>query len=259
MRTLGIDLAAQDKNTAACEIEWGDGRATVTTLVKGIGDPALLDAMCQADWTGIDAPFGWPEHFLAATAAFTKDGTWPAEPDKDYLRYRETDRAVQKAVKVNPLSVSSDRIAACAWRCAGLLSEHAQKTSWTLDRLGEDGVAEVYPAAALTRWGLNAKGYKKGGPGEETAQAVVRRRIADDVRTAMPWLTLDDDKAEACVRDDDVLDALVSSLVARAAATGRTVAAPENTRQVAAREGWIHVPCEGSLPELAQSASSRST
>lgn len=259
MLTLGIDLAAQDKNTAACVIEWGDGLATVTTLVKGIGDPALLDAMRHADWTGIDAPFGWPEHFLAATAAFTKDGTWPAEPDKDHLRYRATDRAVQKAVAVNPLSVSSDRIAVCAWRCARLLSAHAMRIGHPVDRLGGDKIAEVYPAAALKRWGPNAKGYKKGGPGEETAQAVVRRRILDDLRTAMHWLKLDEGQAEACVRDDDVLDALVSSLVARAAATGRTVAAPEDARLVAAREGWIHVPCEGSLPELVQPASSRST
>ena len=46
-----------------------------------------------------------------------------------------------------PLSVSSDRIAICAMRCAELLVELAGDGQ--LERTGGGLVAEVYPAAAL--------------------------------------------------------------------------------------------------------------
>jgi hypothetical protein len=63
-----------------------------------------------------------------------------------------------------------------------------------------------------------------------------------DFRSRAPWLNLDR-AAEACIESDDALDAVIASLVARAAATCRTIApAPEHDQTVIAREGWIHLP-----------------
>jgi hypothetical protein len=56
--TLGIDLAAQDRGTAACLIEWDAGEGRVTSVVAGLGDSALLDLIAGADKAGIDSPFG---------------------------------------------------------------------------------------------------------------------------------------------------------------------------------------------------------
>ena len=59
MRTLGIDLAAQDKKTACCAVEWRAGRAFVELPILGSDTAELIAAMQVADWIGIGAPFGW--------------------------------------------------------------------------------------------------------------------------------------------------------------------------------------------------------
>jgi hypothetical protein len=82
----------------------------------------LLDEMEKADWTGIDAPFGWPQPMLAAIAHYTATDQWPIGTTPERMRYRRTDWFVHDTIKAErqqsvwPLSVSSDRIAVCAWR-----------------------------------------------------------------------------------------------------------------------------------------------
>ncbi len=260
MRTLGIDLAAQDADTAICEIEWRAGRACVRELAAGASDAAILAAMRRADWIAIDAPFGWPNAMVAAVAEFADLGRWPAEATSSALRHRVTDRVVHdhvldaQGVSIWPLSVSSDRIAVCAWRCARLLGDHAGATGWRLDRLGPpgpSGIAEVYPAGALAMWGLPHRGYKGGTAA--TAVAARERRgaiLATIEQVTAPWLALPEDAREACRDDDDAFDALVAALVGRAAATGRTLAPHDDQRVAARREGWIHLPDPGSLAHL---------
>jgi hypothetical protein len=74
------------------------------------------------------------------------------------LRYRETERSLHRQllqearVKLWPLSVSSDKIATCAWRCAALLMAHHDDSGKIFDRTGlGSGVFEVYPAARSPR------------------------------------------------------------------------------------------------------------
>lgn len=63
MLTLGIDLAAQNEDTAYCEVEWARGRAEVQCPVVGergesiewLAD-ALRQAVATGGWVGIDAP-----------------------------------------------------------------------------------------------------------------------------------------------------------------------------------------------------------
>src|ERR1700754_3144816 len=91
MRTLGIDLAAQDKNTAHCAIEWISERASVELPRAGRPEGELLDVMQRADWIGIDVPFGWPDAIVLAIADYAETGEtgeWPEHAPPEKLRYR---------------------------------------------------------------------------------------------------------------------------------------------------------------------------
>lgn len=280
MPSLGIDLAAQDKNTAYCAIEWVSGMALVETPVLDADDDTLVAEIAKSEWTGIDAPFGWPDDFVEAVSTFTENGDWPANAKSERLRHRETDRFThdhveqEAAVSVWPLSVSSDRIAVCAWRCARLLSRLARETGWPFDRIGvplttgmdgppdeprpqglvaKRGVVEVYPAATLALWGLPHKDYK---PRSSATRALTwrnrRRDIVEGLEAAAGgWLILSDDVREKISTEHDCLDAMIAGIAACAAATDRTVKPTMEQRGAAQHEGWIHLPAADCLPTLA--------
>lgn len=255
MRTLGIDLSAQPKKTAACSMRWHGEAVEVDELAVFCDDEALLERMLAADWIGIDAPFGWPEAFVETIERWHARGPWP-EIARDELRFRETDRFVRATARL-PLSVSTDRIGICAMRCASLLTEYAKRRPGTqewIDRSGADRVVEVYPGAALPLWSdeaadlrLDPGGYK-GTKGEQVAK---RERLVETVERAAPWLSLSADQRQLCLDSDDALDAVICALVARAAERGLTLA-PDTDREadLAPVEGWIHLPRRGSLGSL---------
>jgi predicted nuclease with RNAse H fold len=249
MRTLGIDLASKPERTAMVLIDWGAAGAVVHEPESPVDDDMALAAMAGADWTGIDAPFGWPETIVKALPEFANRGSWPNPRDELELRFRITDRFVHGKTRIWPLSVSSDRIAVPAWRCASLLS----RVSGAIDRLGErDHVVEVYPGAALTSWGFQRHGYKRRGSAERRAEGeATPRRLLDDIgERGSPWLDLSAAE-ERCVASDDALDAVIAALVARAAALKITLGPPEDELDVIRREGWIHLPTEDSFEQLA--------
>lgn len=243
MRTVGIDLAAKAKKTVACSIEWQRGRAAVTYLESGLGDSDLVECIEGADKVGIDAPFGWPDEFVSAVAGHHGMQPWPgvdagdADEFRSRLSFRETDRHVRDVRR--PLSVSTDKIGVTAMRCAGLLQRVGD-----VDRAGFGKIVEVYPAAALARWGQRAGGYK----GRRAAEALPD--MVKQLRQALPALDVGDHRHSLEARDDD-FDALVASLVARAAALELTEGPGEESRERAQREGWIHLPRPGTLASLA--------
>lgn len=273
LRTLGVDLAAQDKKTAFCAIEWNSGRAFVEAPMVGHPGEDLIDAMEGANWIGIDAPFGWPDAMVDAVHRYATEARWPLDAASERLRYRATDRFVlevtlkERGVSVRPLSVSSDRIAVCAWRCAELLREFSERTGRSLDRVAvpetdgtsspisassiERGVIEVYPAGALALWGFPHKGYKRTASNPVPAAFQQRVAILTAIEEASgAWLSLTDEVRDACLQNDDAFDSFLCALIARAAATDRTLAPPGNQRAAAEREGWIHLPARDSLPRL---------
>jgi predicted nuclease with RNAse H fold len=234
--TLGIDLASQDDRTAMAAVVWESGRAVVGEPVSPVTDAAALEAMAAADWTGIDAPFGWPEAVVRALPGFADHGEWP-DAGRDELRFRQTDRFVREQSGMWPLSVSSDRIAVPAWRCARLLAAR----SGPVDRLGGDRVVEVYPGAALTLWGFTRRGYKRRADVRALLVAEIERRGAR-------WLDLAAAR-DACAASDDALDGVLAALVARAAA--RRLTWPPPAGEVVRREGWIHLPRPDTFGALA--------
>lgn len=248
MRTAGVDLSVGEKGTAAATIEWEAGRARVGVPSPGLGDEALIDILAEAEWTAIDAPFGWPEPMVAAVHAYTIDGRWPA-PDKRSFRLRRTDLHVHDRVladtgeKLWPLSPSTDRISLTAWRLAGLREAAFARSRLRFDRAGGDQVLEAYPAAALLLWGLDRGGYK--------SDPEARERLLAALEATAPWLLWEIGAREACVESDDCLDAVLCALIARAAALGLTDPPPAEALDLARVEGWIHMPRKGGLAQLA--------
>ena len=244
MVTLGVDLASQPKRTATCLIRWDRGSARVEALSLGATDADLHELFGRADKIGIDAPFGWPAPFTRAVHAYSSETVWPSV-DVPHLRFRRTDEVVRERLGRWPLSVSSDLIAVPAIRAVRLLAE-ATATGEEVDRSGAGRFVEVYPAAALHVWGFPSRGYKR------TKGAAVRARLVSDLseRTA-DWLTLSEENRTRCTASDDMLDALVAALVARAAAIGRCEPIPTGDHELAQEEGWIALPQTGSLHQLA--------
>jgi predicted nuclease with RNAse H fold len=234
---LGIDLAAGARRTYACVLD-----GTRARLHERCDDDTLLELAAGREKVGIDAPFGWPRAFVEALIAHRGHEAWPApdgEPEKyrAELSYRETDRAVMPTRR--PLSVSTDRIGVTAMRCAHLL--HRWKIAGeAVDRSGRGKFVEVYPAGALEVWGLGASGYK--GKSTEALAAKLDRLL-----DAVP-LELSD--RELCARVHDAFDALIAALIARAAALDLTDGPPPEHAELAAEEGWIHLPRPGTLARL---------
>jgi len=227
MRTLGIDLAAQAKGTFLCELVWEAGAVSIAALRRN--DEHDSDADLRASMTrqdidviGVDVPFGWPDAFVALMKGEFNVGSWQQAESKT-LRLRETDIHCAKAFGLTPMSVTMDRIAAPAMRWR-LLTQKGVPTK----------AVEVYPAAALKEWALPHRGYK------QLEQRAERERLVDALMATLslaPSELLDVMRKEA-----DALDAFIASLVARASALGRTQMPPVEQAEVAAREGWIHVP-----------------
>lgn len=154
MLTLGIDLAAQPKFTAAAFVNWAE-----TVEIEGpythLDDQRLLKLIARADRVGIDVPLGWPQAFISAVSAYAAGEPWPDAPVDGLFTHRATDRFVRQ-FGIVPLSVAADKIAIPAMRAARLLSNLAEP----LDRSGSGKLVEVYPAASLRAWGFPHRQYK---------------------------------------------------------------------------------------------------
>lgn len=245
MITGGVDLASQNPKTARCVIIWSEGGATVDEIALGVDDHAIGELIRGADKVGLDVPLGWPIAFARAVGD-SLDGPWPAayrHADNIDFRLRRTDRWVWRTLKTSPpLSVSTDRIALPAMRAAALLSQQFAKAP----RDGSGSVVEVYPAAALRRWGFVSRRYK----GRENL-AVRAKLVTNFFHETRAWMAVSTKDAELCRSSDDAFDALVCALGARAAATTLVEPIPTEDHSSALREGWISVPLEGSLARLA--------
>jgi predicted nuclease with RNAse H fold len=247
VHTLGIDLAAQAKQTAACLLMWGEGQAAIERLALGVDDAAILELIRSEEpaKVAIDAPFGWPAPFVAAVSQHASGGEWHAHAPQS-LRLRATDLHVIAKTRQQPLSVSADKIAVTAFRCAGLLNE-LTKAGFAIDRAGDGLVVEVYPAAALRQWRMDPRGYKGDKPEARIRRAELVGSLADRMSA---FLALDEEQRALIAASDHLLDALLCALVGRAALIEATLSIPAELRELASVEGWIALPRSDSLSEL---------
>lgn len=243
MVTVGVDLASTEKKTGICRIAWASGRGIVEELHTGVANRELLSLLDSSDIdkVGIDVPLGWPEAFVHAVQQHHSMDGWPQCEVQD-LRLRCTDKFVNEQLRGSVLSVSSDRIAVPAFRAAALFAEY--KTP--IDRSGLEKICEVYPAGALRRWDLPSRGYKRKKNRGQRCDLLTKLLAKTN-----GWLEVTENYCECCRDRDDAFDALVASLVARAAARNLVEAFPDERRELVSREGWIALPVPGSLEKLA--------
>lgn len=246
MLTVGVDLAAEPPKTAVACIEWSSGAARVSQVETRADDGLILDAIASADKAGIDCPFGWPDAFVDFVAAHragnlkVPDGVTGLGWRRD-LTLRVTDQVTYEQTGLLPLRVSADRIGHTAMRCAGLLAALAHRGQ-PVDRSGAGVVVEVYPAASLKLWGLTHRRYKGKDKQRE------REHLVGKLKDVAPWLDLSSSEQQ-CLDSDDVLDAVIAALTARAANLGKTISPPPQHLTTARTEGWIALPTTA-LPEL---------
>ncbi|MFJ5531848.1 DUF429 domain-containing protein [Streptomyces sp. NPDC093261] len=247
--TVGIDLAARARRTAVCRVVWQDEGGPAAEFVVPHGDEDLLELVRTADKTGLDCPLGRPSQFVATVVAHHRGERLPAptwfavrtdgRPGLDALRFRLTDDLSWKATAMRPpLPVSTDLLGVVALRAAHLLARLAADGA-AIPRDGSGPVAEVYPAAALRRWGIRpARSYKSGAPEARSAREHIVRSLESGLGAPLP-----EPVRALCADSHDHLDAFVCALVARAVGRGDT-RWPRSTeeREAALREGWIHLP-----------------
>lgn len=227
------------ERTALASIEWAGTRAVVRDIVCPASDEAILEMIGQAGKTGIDCPLGWPDAFVDFLTAH-RSGHVALVPGgletgwRRPLTMRRTDVFVQEKLHLVPLSVSADRIAHVALRCAVLLAK-LDAAGRPIDRSGAGAVVEVYPAASLLVWRLRHRGYKR--PKEPEVLAAV----TGDLLAAAPWLDCGPHE-ETIRRSHDAFDAVIAALTARAASQGQTSPFSEHDLAAARTEGWIAIP-----------------
>jgi predicted nuclease with RNAse H fold len=237
MLTTGVDLAARPERTALVSIEWTADQAVIRDVAFPADDTVILKAIDRADKTGIDCPLGWPAAFVEFVAAHHAGHVSIPEDGPDWrhsLTMRRTDIYVHERFRLVPLSVSADRIAHVALRCAVLLAK-LDAAGRSVDRSGSGHVVEVYPAASLRRWGLYQPGYK------QPAKPGAVDRVVDHLLAAAPWLDCASYE-QAVRRSHDVLDAVIAAMTARAAVQGQTYQPGEADLAAARTEGWIAIP-----------------
>jgi predicted nuclease with RNAse H fold len=248
VRTLGVDLAAATTKTAAAVIDWADGAARLEHLSLDVDDQEIVDLFGSSSMTGIDCPVGWPDAFLPFISGHLN---FDPQPVLDHdgiegrrlLAYRDTDRFVTGHTGLIPLSVSADRLAHPAMRCAVIQAKIARRHG-PQARDGSGRLAEVYPAASLKIWGILARGYKGRGSPETKRLGL----MVESLTAAAPWLDLDGHAGELAA-SDDMFDAVIASVTARAVCLGKTMPPDAAHAKAALSEGWIHLPL-GQLSDL---------
>jgi hypothetical protein len=234
-RTLGVDLASANANTAACIIEWDEGPPRVSHLLaREVAGATIVRLATEVEVSGIDSPFGWPRPFAGAIAAYASGAPWPrTRPEGLWLR-RTDSRATEVMGGRAPLSVSSDRIARPAERAARLLTLLGTQGR-AARRDGSDNVIEVYPAGALRCWKVPTDRYKR--PDAVAGRTAIIDSLSTDLMLDLPPETRD-----ALTYTEHATDAFVAALVARAFARGLVVPMTQEERAIALVEGWLYLP-----------------
>jgi len=236
-RTWGLDMSTSARKTAAVALEWSEGVATVVEVVHPLPAARIIQLMTRhADETwAVDVPFGWPDGFVHLMSE-RHDGPLPSDlipstESWEIWRTREisqrlTDRFLtdDERIRTRPLPASFQLLGATAamW---SLIEAQLVQAGVDVDRSGVTGrVCETYPRAALAAW--THRGAGKVG--------------LDALRDLFPCLEVTT-KHQPAMTSDDVRDALVCALIARARDLRMTILPDDQQIAAARREGWIHV------------------
>lgn len=256
VKTVGVDLSATPSRTALVVAEWKSDSVEIQAPTVGLSDAELVARLADVEWSAFDAPFGWPQDMVNSVYRYMTSGSWESD-DRESFRFRRTDRFIRDTVfaetgkKLWPMSVSSDRLALTARRMAQLRELLAAGSTVRFDRSGADRVVEVYPSAALVMWGIDPSGYKRSGNTlRHDVECKARGVLLSALEGQLPQLQWAQGSRDACVENDDVLDAVFGALIARIASLGQTLLPQGDDLDRARVEGWIHLPQRESLGKL---------
>ena len=235
---IGVDCATNPARVGLARGTVAGVRVEIEDVRLGTRATPPLDVV--AEWVGqasgpvllaLDAPLGWPAPLGEALAGHRAGDAIDASAHA--LFRRATDRDVKARLGKQPLDVGADRIARTARAALGLLGELRERLGlpiplvWQSDVEGV-GAVEVYPAATLRAYGVDATGYKRSDGDAARARVVRALRGHLDVPD-LPVL----------IENDDALDAVVCVLAGADVVRGQ--ARGPSDRAVAEREGWIWV------------------
>src|SRR5205809_576762 len=110
------------------------------------------------------------------------------------IRWEKTDAVIEQLALGATDRMLVEAARSADKRAAGLLSVLA-KPGEPMDRSGRGRVVEVYPAAALRRWGYQSRRYK-GRPNAATRRILVDRFL--DATSS--WLVISSEHRAACAR-----------------------------------------------------------
>lgn len=232
----GIDLAADPAKTGIASVHVHSAGLALVDAHLGASDNDVAATVGASQLAGIDIPLGWPRGFREVDNAHAAGAlSPPASTGPDWRRgltNRFTDLEVRRIAGAVPLSVAADRIAHPALRWTGI-EARLRADGLSTNRDGSGRVAEIYPAAALSMWGLPHRGYKgHDAAGRIAIMAGLTSRFDID------WAGFE----TTVEKSADVLDAVIAALVAHEVRAGRCVPIPADKADLVAEEGWIWVP-----------------
>lgn len=236
--TWGLDMSTSKVKTAAVALEWRSDGARLVAVHHPLapGDIAPLIGKNADSWWAIDVPFGWPDAFVELMAWRHNAALAPdCVPDEaSWERWRTRTVAQRRTdeflthdprIRTRPLPASFQLLGATAamWT---LIESRLAERGVVVDRAGIDGrVCETYPRAVLAAWGIRDVGKLDWAR----------------LQHYFPFLTTEPDVV-AALATEDVCDAVVCAMAARARSIGVTLTPREEIELAAARrEGWIHV------------------
>ncbi|WP_341229186.1 DUF429 domain-containing protein [Nocardioides salarius] len=231
-------MSTSPKKTAAVAVKWSAASGRIVEVHNPLKAPAIANLIASTAPTtwAVDVPFGWPDQFVALLAnRHQRPLTADLVPDvagwekwrTRQVAQRLTDRFLtdDPRIRTRPLPASFQLLGAtaAAWT---LIESQLAAAGVPVDRAGVAGrVCETYPSAVLAAWGAPK------GTGKHTWPAL---------RNRFPFLTCDPELEHLLV-SDDVCDAVVCAMAARARDLGLTVDPDDDQLDAARREGWIHV------------------
>ncbi len=167
---IGIDCATKDNKIGLSRGYFIDGKFSIEEITVGSYDGSVLDTVAKwislstTSLLALDAPLGWPTD-LGESLIDHKAGR-PIHIEANSLFRRLTDRVVRREIGKQSLDVGADRIARTAHSTLSLLGKLSDRIGETISLAWEPPEApgtyaiEVYPAATLIAYGVEASGYK---------------------------------------------------------------------------------------------------
>lgn len=233
---IGIDCSADPKKVGLALGSWHNYEAEILATDTGSRVEPIAKTILhwisadQPTLISMDAPLGWPAKLGRTLAPHVAGDLIDVAPDK--LFRRATDCMVRQKLGRQPLDVGADRIARTAHAALQILGGLRQLTGQPIPLAWDQAiegisVIEVYPAATLIAYGIQASEYKRRDQTD---------RRANMVKSLRDYLILPSD-ISPMLSNADVLDAVICVLSAADFLVGRVVE-PED-QELAKREGWI--------------------